>query len=223
MPASSPSAPAQAGPGPAFNLAAIVLIAAAGGLALAYGIDHLARADPPPPLSAFSGPLIEKTMSGVDLAIPEDWFRDPAERADGFTERVDLELFAAFPGLAAPTRVAVTLQPRSRARTSAWLLDAVYLHLFEGAQLDGPPGLVGKPLRPEPGYEAETVWYDPLVADPFVAKCTAAMGGGPAQCLRTVMLGERIAVTYVFPEELLPAWREFDAVMMELLGPAGLG
>ena len=72
------------------------------------------------------------------------------------------------------------------------LLDGVYLHQFEDKQLTGPPGLVGKPLTASEGFAGETVWYDALSADPFVAKCLAPVAPGePTQCLRTVRPRQR--------------------------------
>src|SRR5690606_17686746 len=127
---------------------------------------------------------------GKDLTIPLAWFRDAEGRTENFSRQVDL-LFALplGPGGARRT-IDVSLVPRSSARASARLLDGVYLHMFEKGEVAGPPGLIGKPLKQSEGYETETVWYDPLSADPFVAKCSAPIKpGARSQCLRVVHLG----------------------------------
>jgi hypothetical protein len=119
-------------------------------------------------------------------------------------------------------QIDVQLIPRSRARPSASLLDGVYLHQFLPRQLQGPPGLVGKPLVPKEGFEDETVWYDALSANPFVAKCMAPISGeGPARCLRTVLFSD-IAAVYSFDADVLDNWRQFDPYMHELLARIGI-
>src|SRR5690606_11987896 len=112
----------------------------------------------------------------------------------------------------------ITLLPRSSVRASARLLDGVYLHLFQPTELSGPPGLIGKPLKAQNGYEQETVWYDPLSADPFVAKCSAPIAPGlSARCLRAVHLAPGMAAVYAFDGEVLERWRDFDAAVRPLL------
>ena len=75
---------------------------------------------------------------------------------------------------------------------------------FKADQLSGPPGLVGKPMSAEDGYANETVWYDPLAASPFVAKCQAPIAPDqPGHCLRTVYLGPGVAAVYTFDEDVL--------------------
>jgi hypothetical protein len=98
----------------------------------------------------------------------------------------------------------------------------VYLHQFLPEQLAGPPGLVGKPLRADGGYADEVVWYDPLSAEPFVAKCSKPIASAATgQCLRTVYLGPGVAAVYAFPEPALPHWRDFDAELTARLGQIG--
>lgn len=203
----------------AFNLMAIVIAVALAGIGLAYVIDQVAR-------GRYNVPVAEGTITrgigGIELKIPGAFFRNNEDRAEGFAE--EIELIARLP-LAADAREAaleVTLLPRSRARPSAILLDAVYLHQFEDRQLSGPPGLVGKPLKATEGFTGETVWYDPLNADPFVAKCLApVVPDEPAHCLRTVIRGN-VAVVYAFGEDVLMNWRRFDAAAEPWLAEMGI-
>lgn len=220
MPTPTPAASAKARPSSlGYNLMAIVIAAAVGGLGLAYGIDLLSQAER---LAPSPDGEITRGIGGIELSIPAAFFRNNEDRAEGFAEEIELIAHLPLGPGARETAIEVTLLPRSRARPSAILLDAVYLHQFEDAQLSGPPGLVGKPLVASGGFAGETVWYDPLNADPFVAKCLApVMADEPVQCLRTVVYGN-IAVVYTFGEAILSNWREFDAAAEPWLAEMGI-
>lgn len=194
-----------------FNLGAIALVLILMGLGLANLLDANTRTVNTLPSLTTNGPTIEKNIAGQRLAIPPAWFRYADQRVEGFTERLDI-IFALPLGVDRRIiEVAVSLVPASRIRTSDLLLDAVYLHQFLPTQIEGPPGLVGKPLRGEDGFQNETVWYDPLSPTPFVAKCeTPVAGASSGNCIRTVKLSEQVAATYIFDQSVLNAWRDFD-------------
>ena len=190
-----------------FNLGAVALILAVAGLGLAYAIDAAGSAARSSPAQAVS-----RTLGGKDLVIPASWLREDAERSEGFAKQVEIGLMLPLGPEAAPREIDVTLVPRSRVRPSSSLLDGVYLHQFMPEQLNGPPGLIGKPLVAAEGYAGETVWYDAISPAPFVAKCIAPVAEGqPGRCIRTVTLGPGIAAIYSFDEDVLYAWRQFDA------------
>src|SRR5690606_8349026 len=141
---------------------------------------------------------------------------------DGFTNQIDLRILFAPDAAQAALPVDVTLLPRSRVRTSASLLDNVYLHQFGHETLDGVPGLVGKPMLAGNGYAGESVWYDAIAPNPFVAKCLEPVAvNGAAQCVRTVYLPSGIAAVYTFDSTILQSWRQFDAEMERWLAPIG--
>jgi hypothetical protein len=201
-----------------FNLLAIIIGTALLGLAIAYGIDELGRESEAPPPEG----LITRGIGGVELKIPAAFFRNNEERAEGFADEIELVAHLPLGAEGRDIAIDVTLLPRSRARPSAILLDGVYLHQFENEQLVGPPGLVGKPLHATEGFAGETVWYDALNADPFVAKCLAPLvPNEPTQCLRTVVHGN-VAVVYTFGEEVLMNWRQFDAAAESWLAEMGI-
>lgn len=200
-----------------FNLGLIALAVCMAGIAIAYGIDAAGRSE----RFALSGTL-ERTLGGTKLDIPAAWLREDAERSEGFAKQVELTLSLPLGDKAAPRSIHVTLLPRSRARPSASLLDGVYLHQFGPEQLNGPPGLIGKPLEPREGFAHETVWYDALSSTPFVAKCIDPIAEGTqGQCLRTVYLGPGIAAVYSFDADVLMNWRQFDARIEPMLQQIG--
>lgn len=203
-----------------FNLAVIMVIVALGGIGLAYLIDGLRPAAQPG--SAVQELAVTRTLSGRDLEIPANWFRYDEQRADGFARQIDLRFSLPLGLEGKPAIVDVTLMPRSRARPSASLLDGVYLHQFLPGEVAGPLGLVGKPLRADAGYAGEIVWYDPLAAAPFVAKCSPPVADARTmQCLRTTYLGPGIAAVYAFGSEVLENWRQFDTVLNARLATIG--
>lgn len=189
-------------------------------LGLAYWVDGAARDTRTSLPSLADERLVLQTIAGRELAIPQGWFRNGQESRTGFASQIDLMVTLAPEGTE-PVPVRVTLVPPSRARTSASLLDRVYLHQFGEDTLSGFAGLVGKPVA-GPGYRGETVWYDPLSPNPFVAKCIAPVEPDvAAQCVRTVYLPSGIAAIYAFSQPALAAWREFDTEMGQWLSRIG--
>jgi len=202
-----------------FNLGVIALAVALGGLGLAYLIDGAERS------RHGAGPvrgLVARTLGSTTLELPAEWMTEPADGSAGFSKQVDFSVTLPLGPDEALRTVDVTLTQRSRVRPSASLLDGVYLHQFLPEQLSGPVGLVGKPMVASEGYANETVWYDPIAPQPFVAKCAAPIADGQAgKCLRTVYLGSGIAAIYSFGDDVLPNWKRFDAQMHPLLDQIG--
>ncbi len=196
-----------------YNLAGIAVLVLLLCVAVAYLIDELGRADRRPVPSLGDTNPVTLTLSGRDLSIPQSWFRYGEQIRAGFTDQVDLQVPLSVDGTSAMS-VDISLLPRSRARTSASLLDSVYLHQFGEGSLEGVIGLVGKPMHDDDGFTGESVWYDALSPNPFVAKCLDPVEtGGAAQCVRTVYLPSGIAAVYRFDAAMLPSWRQFDGEM----------
>ncbi|WP_108396395.1 hypothetical protein [Devosia submarina] len=193
-----------------FNLAGIALLVLLGAVGVAYLVDELGRQARIAAPTLEAGNPVSQTISGHELTIPESWFKFGEQLKPGFTNQIDLRVvFEPAPDLGMP--VDITLMPRSRARTSAALLDTVYLHQFDGDTLGGVPGLIGKPMEGSSGYQGETVWYDALSPNPFVAKCIEPVAAGSSvKCVRTVYLPSGIAATFTFDAAALQYWRQFD-------------
>ncbi|KKB09822.1 hypothetical protein [Devosia chinhatensis] len=206
----------------AYNLAGIAVLVFLLAVGVAYLIDRASQADSRalPMLNDIN--TVRQTLSGRDLDIPLLWFRYGEQVKEGFASQIDLRLYLTLDSGASPTPVGATLLPRSRARASSALLDAVYLHQFEDGSVGGVPGLVGKQLTAREGYAGETVWYDPLSPSPFVAKCANPVEPGrPAQCLRTIHLQSGLAAVLSFDATALQHWRQFDIELAAWLGRIG--
>jgi hypothetical protein len=206
----------------AYNLAGIAVLVLLAAVGLAYAIDQAGRNSRPSPAQLSDGDAVVQTVAGNDLSIPMNWFRFGEDIKPGFASQVELAFELDLEGLEEPVTVDVTLLPRSGARASGALLDAVYLHQFADETEGGIPGLVGKPLLANEGYAGETVWYDPLSPAPFVAKCAvAAEPGRPGRCLRTIHLRNELAVVLSFDADALAAWKQFDEELALWLGRIG--
>tara|TARA_R110002124_G_scaffold63350_48_gene173610 strand:+ start:12482 stop:13159 length:678 start_codon:yes stop_codon:yes gene_type:complete len=207
--------------GLAYNMAGIAVLVLFLAVGLAYLIDDLGRLARAPVPTLSDGKPISQTMSGRELTIPTAWFRFGEQIRSGFTDQIDLRVMLTGAD-GTPVPVDVTLLPRSRARTSASLLDRVYLHQFTDETLGGVPGLIGKPMQDQNGYAGESVWYDALSPNPFVAKCLQAVGAdGTQQCVRTVYLPGGMAAIYAFDAKILQTWRQFDPEMEQWLTRIG--
>jgi hypothetical protein len=224
MPVSTaPAQQAQArGNGVLYNLAGIATLVLLAAVGLAYAIDQAGRNARPQGPHLTDGNTVTQTLAGHDLAIPATWFRFGEDIRSGFVSQVDLRFDLALEDMAMPVAVDVSLLPRSGARASGALLDAVYLHQFADETVGGIPGLVGKPLVASEGFAGETVWYDPLAPNPFVAKCAAAPEPSrPDRCLRTIHLPNGLAVVLSFDATTLSAWKQFDGELAQWLGQIG--
>lgn len=205
-----------------YNLAGISVLVLLLAVGLAYLVDDLGRSTRIPAPSLADADPISQTISGRELLIPTAWFRYGEQIRNGFTNQIDLRILYSPEGAEAAVPVDVTLLPRSRARASSSLLDGVYLHQFGDSTLGGVPGLVGKPMLASKGYVGESVWYDALSPNPFVAKCVEPVApDGIAQCVRTAYLPSGIAAVYTFDATLLQSWRQFDTEMQRWLQPIG--
>lgn len=206
----------------AFNMSVIVLAAALVGLGFAYFLDIARSSAPGGPSLETVDVVVDKSIAGRRLAIPQGWFRFSDQRISGFSEKIDLTFMLPLGPQGSLSAVNATLMPRSRVRPSDRLLDSVYLHQFEQSQIDGPLGLIGKPLKQIDGFQNETVWYDPVSQTPFVAKCTPLIEDPThSSCMRTILVTDQIAATFVFDANVLERWKNFDVEAQRWLSRIG--
>ncbi len=202
-----------------FNIALITLILLLMGIGLAYFIDNETKKKSSMPSLEKTGSYIDKIIGGQKLRIPSSWFRFTDQHHDEFSKQIDLSFALALGENNSLAQVNVALMPRKAALPSAILLDSVYLRQFQNEQLSGMNGLIGKPLKPSEGFDKETIWYDPLSANPFVAKCIAPVADqSRQQCIRTIFLSKKISATYMFDIELLKNWKRFDSEATKWFG-----
>ncbi len=195
-----------------FNLIAITFIIAAIGLAIAYFIDNYTKKTPNLPSLYETSPKLNKIIAGQKLAIPSSWFRFSDQRHEEFSKQIDLHFTLNLGKNNAPMEVYLTISPIREALPSSVLLDSVYIRQFKSEQLKGINGLIGKPLKPSKGYGLETIWYDPININPFVAKCLKPIAGQSEQkCIRTISISNKISATFMFNFELLDNWKNFDS------------
>lgn len=206
----------------AYNLAGIAVLVLLAAVGVAYAIDKAGRNAQSIQPHLTDGDRVTQTVAGQELTIPASWFRFGEDMKPGFASQVDLTLRLDLEPERPPVIVEASLLPRSGARASSALLDAVYLHQFADETVGGITGLVGKPLLASEGYAGETVWYDPLSPAPFVAKCAAAPEPSrPDRCLRTIHLSNGLAAVLSFDIEALHAWKRFDTELALWLGQIG--
>lgn len=202
----------------AYNLATITVLVLLLAVGAAYIIDIMGKNASTTPPDRADKPTVSVTLAGTELVIPASWFRSEPQAQGSFVNQIDLHVRLGTNLIP----VDVTLVPRSRVRPGNALLDRVYLHEFGDETLSGVPGLVGKPLHDSDDQISETVWYDALSANPFVAMCMAPVTqSAPSRCLRTVFLPSGIAAVYAFDATALPSWRQFDVEMQKWLGQIG--
>ncbi len=206
-----------------WNLSVLALIVALMAIGIAYGVDTLTRNTGDTEQSATASTLVPVNVAGVALSVPDSLLRFSNRPDADFSDRLDL-VVALDLGGPAPVSASLTLLPRARTQASAILLDTVYLKHFSSKEIHGVPGLVGKPLTGGDGYDGETVWYDPIRADPFVAKCAPPLGDATeGTCIRTLVLDSGLSAILGFPQSALISWRQFDAPLLDILNRIGAG
>ena len=207
-----------------FNLAALALILSVVGLGVAYWLDANGKPSPPPAPSVFGAPFLEKTLAGTQLKIPTAWQNPATHINDKTLDFLDLILQVVFSENSDLQTINVHLTPSDQSQPSAQLLNSVYMLRFSQSQLNTISGLIGKPLRQEEGFQNETVWYDPIGSNPFVAKCIVLDANNTApNCLRTVQLTPEISATYQFNESNLIHWRNFDIKLNDFISKIIIG
>lgn len=206
------------------NLVGLVLIVALLAVGAAYGIDALNRKKDMQEHGEADQAVVTTNIAGVVIAAPSVALKNPGDLGESFQDRLDLVLPLPSTTNAEDWTIGVTLVPKTRARASSALLDTVYLKHFSAEEVGGVAGLIGKPLIGGDGYDGETVWYDPIAAKPFAAKCDAPIEGEEdSRCVRTLVLDSGLAAIVTFRAAALADWRNFDAALIGFFERIGAG
>ena len=171
-------------------------------------------------------------VAGEPMVIPANMIRFRAERRGGPVDQVDLIFqWPSLDGFSderaddfrdpSPTAplIYVTISARENSLDSTARIDSIYARFFEGPDIPGPVGLVGRALNTESGYGGEIVYFEPHGANPFVARCPAeATAEIPATCIRDVNTGQGLSMLYRFNQAYLADWRTMDDRLRRLVG-----
>lgn len=205
-----------------FNLAALALILLMGGLGLAYWLISFGPKEENSIASIFAPPLVSKIVANTKMQIPAQWLNSLTKNNQENVQALDLTLAIKLSPQAELANINLRLAPFGQAQSSSYLLDSVYVPRFSSQQINTIRGLVGKPLKPQDGYENETIWYQPVASTPFVAKCIdLEISATTLNCLRTIALGSQLSLTYQFSEVQLQYWSQMDSAIAPLLKQIG--
>ncbi|VAW21626.1 hypothetical protein MNBD_ALPHA11-743 [hydrothermal vent metagenome] len=210
-------------PAMAFNLAALALILLMAGLGIAYWLNGFASTRTQITSSVYAAPIVTKTLANTNMQIPQIWLNILTQSTQKDVQAVDLTLKISVADQEQSIPINLRISEASQAEPSAYLLDSVYVLRFSKTQIGGFKGLVGKPLKAQDGYESETVWYEPISDNPFVAKCIDFEGSKSAlNCLRTIRLNSQLSATYQFAQSELEYWRQLDGAIIPLMRQIGI-
>ena len=95
--------------------------------------------------------------------------------------------------------------------------EPIYSTIIAKPGVPGPAGVVIYEFAKQSGYDDETLVVGERPGkEPFVARCLRGAGAADslAPCQRDVAFGDGLSLSYRFPEELLPQWREMDAALL---------
>ena len=157
------------------------------------------------------------TIAAKPIVVPKAWTTSTINTDDEVLSNVEL----AIPMNVSndETALHISLLPSAKAAPSAYLLDSLYIHNFEEGAPKQAYGLIVKSLKPQAGYEDETIWYDAISANPFVAKCLEEKLGDDTQtnCITTMLVNKRVSALIRFDGDLLPYWKGLHAELTKLL------
>jgi len=164
------------------------------------------------------------------LSVPANMIRQQGSRHDGAAKRLDLYLlWPGLDGYTAATRddfnhvggrkgiLFVSIEERSMSQDMSGRLHPIYDHIIRKPGTPAAAGLAAFDFKEGSGYANETLMVAPNTdrAQPFVARCLSGRSAAEslAPCERDIHVGKSLSLTYRFPEELLPHWRELEAAM----------
>jgi hypothetical protein len=161
------------------------------------------------------------------LRLPSNVIRFEEQRTTGVVERADIYLtWPDMQGYTDETRtlfndvnhpeslIFLEISQSTMSRDMSGRLEPIYQHLFDGAPLPGPAGLLRHAVKDNSGYGDEvflTASRDD--ADPYAVRCimpkTSSMSTS-ADCQRDIHAGRDLVVLYRFSSQLLPQWQAID-------------
>ncbi|MFT6658919.1 MAG: hypothetical protein ACJAZW_002088 [Maritalea sp.] len=193
------------------NILILCIVLSLVGLGIVYSLDFFEV--PGETRAVETEESVEFSIAASKLHAPKSWIETQFKPKENMLNFLELRLELQVNGQS--NAVNVTLLPASQAAPSAYLLDALYIHNFASGPSEQKYGLVVKKLRNEAGFEDETIWYDALSANPFVAKCLTEKTApdNAKNCITTVLVNKRVSALIQFEDSVLPNWRVFSVAL----------
>lgn len=164
------------------------------------------------------------------IVAPANAIRFERQRVNGVASRLDL--YFRWPQMEGYSKDAsadfnhaggtrnilfVSLEPRQMSRDMSGRFEPIYRSLIVDPPAPGPDGIGLYNFNEKSGYLNEILAVAPRSGSaPFVARCLtgASAEESLAPCERDVHLGDELSLSYRFPKEMLPIWRQLDAVVL---------
>jgi hypothetical protein len=175
----------------------------------------------PGPAATLDAPSLPITIGGQVFNVPPAAIRVPLQRHAGPHERIDLAFL--WPELTPPDptakpalreepltfdRLFISLAGLSGTVSAAERYRQIYPRYFAQGQFAGPDGLIVKRFRDGTPYQGDDLFYDPIMPDPFMARCSRpGAGETPGTCLVERRIAGAVDVTVRFPRDWLSEWR----------------
>jgi hypothetical protein len=161
------------------------------------------------------------------LRLPSNVMRFAAQRATGVAERADLYLTwpqmegysddarSLFNDVNRPSSlIFLEISQSTMSRDMSGRLEPIYSHLFEGAPLPGPAGLMRHEMKENSGYGEEVFFTAEEEEGPhYAVRCLMPKTpdlSTSADCQRDIHAGRDLVVLYRFSSQLLPQWHAID-------------
>ena len=173
--------------------------------------------------------LREVLIGATAVVVAENMIRFAELRHDGSAPRLDL--YAHWPDLEGYSAVAsgdfnhisvsrriifMTIEEQSMSRDMSGRLEPIYRSLIDMPGRRGPADLTIYDFGPKSGYVDETL----VVAEsqggmPFVARCLTGRNATEslAPCERDIEIADNLSLTFRFPSDFFPEWRELEAAI----------
>lgn len=171
---------------------------------------------------------INDIIIGQDhLRLPSNVIRFEQQRMTGVAERADLYLtWPGLQGYTGETRarfndvnhpeslIFLDISQSTMSRDMSGRIEPIYQHLFSGAPLPAPAGLVGHTMKENSGYGQEVFFTAERDGNtPYAVRCimpATPATSTSADCQRDIHAGRDLVVLYRFSSQLLPQWQAID-------------
>lgn len=166
---------------------------------------------------------IEKT----DLMVPLNMVRFSQQRKSGTLKRLDL--YAHWPSLSGYSEkhaqdfdslkddaplIFISLEPQTMSQEMSGRIEGIYNKFFAGPAIEAGNGLVRRAFSADSAYFSEDLYYEVNSPYPFATRCIRENDKVAASfCIRDIIVGNGLSLTYRFHSSLLPQWRDLESAI----------